>query len=71
MGLAIVVNGSDRTFENLHAPVTLAAIIEELHLKGDRIAVERNGAIVERARWAETEIEPGDRLEIVHFVGGG
>jgi sulfur carrier protein len=71
MSLGIVVNGSESIFEDLEAPVALAAIIEELHLKGDRIAVERNGAIVERARWAETEIDPGDRLEIVHFVGGG
>jgi sulfur carrier protein len=40
-------------------------------LKGDRIAVEHNGQIVQRARWSDTPIASGDRLEVVHFVGGG
>jgi sulfur carrier protein len=40
-------------------------------LKGDRIAVEHNGQIVQRANWAETPVSSGDRLEVVHFVGGG
>jgi sulfur carrier protein len=71
MSLAIVVNGSDSTFENLGAPASLAEVIGELRLKGDRIAVERNGQIVARGRWVDTQVEPGDRLEIVHFVGGG
>jgi sulfur carrier protein len=71
MSLAIVVNGTASTFENLAGPASLAEVIGELRLKGDRIAVERNGEIVERGRWADTQVEPGDRLEIVHFVGGG
>jgi sulfur carrier protein len=40
-------------------------------LKGDRVAVELNGEIVPRAHWVETIVEEGDRLEVVHFVGGG
>jgi thiamine biosynthesis protein ThiS len=40
-------------------------------LKVDRIAVEHNGQIVQRARWADTPVASGDRLEVVHFVGGG
>ncbi|MGD0797803.1 MAG: sulfur carrier protein ThiS [Acidobacteriaceae bacterium] len=71
MSLTIAINGQSRSFEQLEAPAALAEIIGELSLKGDRIAVERNGEIVERGRWAEKQIETGDRLEIVHFVGGG
>ena len=40
-------------------------------MKGDRVAVELNREIVSRAQWAETSLKDGDRLEIVHFVGGG
>ena len=49
----------------------LQALIDAMQLKGDRVAVELNGEIVPRARWAETPIKDRDRLEIVHFVGGG
>ena len=50
---------------------TLAQAIAAMDLKGDRIAVEHNGQIVQRAHWAETAVSSGDRLEVVHFVGGG
>jgi thiamine biosynthesis protein ThiS len=42
-----------------------------MDLKGDRIAVEHNGRIIQRTQWEETSLASGDRLEIVHFVGGG
>lgn len=50
---------------------TLAALIEQLGMRADRVAVELNREIVARERWAATELREGDRLEIVHFVGGG
>jgi len=49
----------------------LQALVETMQLKGDRIAVELNGQIVPRAQWSQTSIKEHDRLEIVHFVGGG
>ncbi len=52
-------------------PSSLNAVIETLALKADRIAVELNGEIVRRTVWPQTSIRSGDRLEIVHFVGGG
>jgi sulfur carrier protein len=52
-------------------PFTLAALIESLAMKPDRVAVELNREIVPRDRWATTLLKDGDRLEIVHFVGGG
>lgn len=51
--------------------LTLAGLLDWLKLPADRVAVERNLEIVPRARWAETAIQPEDRLEVVHFVGGG
>ncbi len=63
----VVINGDARAT----AAPTLAALIEELGMKPDRIAVELNREIVRRERWAETTLHDGDRLEIVHFVGGG
>jgi sulfur carrier protein len=71
MSLSIVLNGQQRMFEMLHPPVNLAQLIAELQLKGDRIAVELNGEIVQRALWPSTPMTAGDRLEVVHFVGGG
>jgi sulfur carrier protein len=71
MSLTLVINGQNRSFDNLTPPVSLAQVIAAMELKGDRIAVEHNGQIVQRAQWADTTISSGDRLEVVHFVGGG
>lgn len=51
--------------------LTLAALLDWLELPADRVAVERNLEIVPRSKWAETMIQTNDRLEVVHFVGGG
>jgi sulfur carrier protein len=51
--------------------VSLAQLISQLGMKGDRVAVELNREIVPRAQWSDTELHERDRLEIVHFVGGG
>ena len=51
--------------------VSLAQLISRLGMQGDRVAVELNREIVPRAQWSDTELHEGDRLEIVHFVGGG
>ena len=51
--------------------LTLAALLEWLKLPADRVAVERNRLIAARSTWGETTIQPDDRLEVVHFVGGG
>ncbi len=51
--------------------LTVAALLSRLGVKGDRVAVERNGEVVKKARHAEQRVEPDDVLEIVTFVGGG
>ncbi len=63
------INGDERSFAE--SPSTLAALVEILGMKSDRVAVELNLDIVPRDRWAATTLKDGDRLEIVHFVGGG
>ena len=71
MSLTLVLNGQTRTFAALSQPSSLELLIAELALKGDRVAVEHNGEIVPRASWPQTTLTEGDRLEVVHFVGGG
>jgi sulfur carrier protein len=66
-----VLNGQTREFEQLAPGANLQDLIAELGLKGDRVAVEHNGNIVSRAEWPDALLAEGDRLEIVHFVGGG
>jgi len=53
------------------AAATVAELVAALGLVGKRIAVERNGEVVPRSRYAQTRIASGDRLEIVGAVGGG
>ncbi len=67
--LAIVVNGAPHVCRDVSA--TVADLIAELALTGKRIAVEKNGEIVPRSRFADTALADGDALEIVVAVGGG
>ena len=66
--IALTINGERRSFDD---PLTVAQLIEQLRLAGKRIALERNGEIVPRGRFAEQTLLDGDRLEIVVAVGGG
>ena len=71
MALTVILNGQPRVFERLSQAVSLEVLVAELGLKGDRVAVEHNGEIVPRSGWAGTALNGGDRVEVVHFVGGG
>ena len=72
MGLLnIQLNGRQRSFAELTSPSALDRLISVLELKPDRIAVEHNGDIVSRIAWPTAMVHSGDKLEIVHFVGGG
>jgi thiamine biosynthesis protein ThiS len=68
--MKLVINGEERDFSS-PTPTTLATLVEILGMKADRVAVELNRDIVPRDRWSETNLKDGDRLEVVHFVGGG
>jgi sulfur carrier protein len=67
--VSITVNGIPRMLSR--AAATVADLVRDMKLEGKRIAVERNGAIVPRSRFAETALTDGDRVEIVGAVGGG
>jgi thiamine biosynthesis protein ThiS len=69
--MQLIINGQSREFATLSVPATVADLIGALGLKGDRVAIEQNGSIVSRAEWSATAVHAGDRLEVVHFVGGG
>ena len=66
--MQITVNGDAREV----APgLTVRGLVEHLGLTEGPVAVERNREVVPRAEHVSTVLEPGDALEIVHFVGGG
>lgn len=66
--MTLTINGDPRNFTD---GLTLAALIAELGMKSDRVAIELNMEIVPRPKWEATTLKDGDKLEIVHFVGGG
>ena len=66
--VTIRINGGDREVPD---GLSLAELVDWLKLPRDRVAVERNLEIVRRPHWEETRIQAGDRLEVVHLVGGG
>ncbi len=67
--MRVVINGEEK--EITGSGLTLAGLVEQLGMKPDRVAVELNRNIVPRDRWPDTRLHEGDRLEVVHFVGGG
>jgi thiamine biosynthesis protein ThiS len=69
--MQLVINGQPREFPELPASARVSDLIAILGLKDDRVAIEQNGEIVSRTSWTETAVQSGDKLEIVHFVGGG
>ena len=66
--MEIIINGERR---EVPPRTSLQDLIHSLDLKQDRVAVELNRQIVRRELWAQTELHDQDRMEIVHFVGGG
>ncbi|HSE97278.1 MAG TPA: sulfur carrier protein ThiS [Blastocatellia bacterium] len=66
--MVIQVNGEEK---ELADGATVAQLIESLALKPERIAIELNRKIMRRAEWASTSLSDGDKVEVVHFVGGG
>ncbi len=71
MALRLVVNGAEKMVETIDAGASLTAFVATLGFRPDRVAVERNGEIVPRAEWPACSLVEDDKLEVVHFVGGG
>ena len=66
--LTVTINGEPR---QVPGPATLLELLERLELDPRTVVVERNREIVRRARLGEVQVEAGDMIELVHFVGGG
>ena len=66
--IAVRLNGDDREVD---AGMTVLELLESLDLEPGLVVVERNREILDRERYGEVEVEAGDTLELVHFVGGG
>lgn len=64
----IILNGEVR---NITDNIAVNRLISELGLKPERLAVEVNSRIIRKADWPSTTLAEGDKVEIVHFVGGG
>jgi len=66
--IAIEVNGETRQVPD---GASVAELLALLGLAAPKVAVERNLEIVPRSAWGGTKLVAGDRLEVVHFIGGG
>ena len=66
--MEIIVNGESRQVDEQY---TVAQLVEDLGLTGRRLAVEVNLKIVPRSTHAAHQFQPGDKVEIVHAIGGG
>ena len=68
VAISIVVNGEKREAQ---PGAMVVDLLVTLGLDSGRVAIERNLEILPRPAWTQTSVEPGDRYEIVQFVGGG
>ncbi|MFY9751595.1 MAG: sulfur carrier protein ThiS [Candidatus Acidiferrales bacterium] len=66
--ITVKINGE---VQEIPEGLSVAALLDHLQMAGDRVAVERNLAILPSAQWNSTPVQAGDSFEIVHLVGGG
>lgn len=66
--MEIIVNGETRKIEN---ELNLRELLEKLDLPDARIAIELNKEVVRKKDWETVKIADRDKIEIIHFVGGG
>ena len=66
--MRIQVNGEPREVEK---NASLSQLVNELSLRPEQVAIELNHKVVRRVQWENTLLQPEDKVEIVHFVGGG
>lgn len=66
--IQIFLNGEKRSVPNA---IDLDRLLEHFSLPKQRIAIELNNSVVRRADWPQTVVNDADKIEVVHFVGGG
>ena len=71
MALDLKINGELRSVHGPSDHAALSAVLGALSVRMELVAIALNDLIVPRAAWGRTLVSSGDRVEIVHFVGGG
>jgi len=66
--MKVFINGETKEIEN---KLSLSGLLKQLSLSSERVAVELNREVVRKKDWETIEIKDADKIEIVHFVGGG
>ena len=66
--MRLTINGEERTYDD---GLTVEALIRDIGIDPTKVAVERNLEIVSKSAYADVHLADGDKLEIVHFIGGG
>jgi sulfur carrier protein len=66
--MKVKINGEEREIKE---NINLTELLKVLELPSERLAVEVNLNVVRRLNWEETKLNEGDKIEIIHFVGGG
>ncbi|MDX1497579.1 MAG: sulfur carrier protein ThiS [Salinisphaeraceae bacterium] len=66
--MQLIINGESQQFDS---PLTIAALLSHLDMTKRRVAVELNGEIIPRSQHEHHQLSDGDKLEIVHAIGGG
>ena len=67
----IKINGQTREFPEGEFPATLSLLLDKMDIDQATVVAEVDGNIVERKKFAETNIETGQSIELIRFVGGG
>ena len=65
------INGEVKEFSKENVPETLADLLNELGLCQPTVVAEIDGKVIEREKFGDTKLKPGQSLELVRFVGGG
>jgi sulfur carrier protein len=68
---ALTINGVEKRFPSGQLPATVAELLEQLGIKAATVVAEVDGQIIEREKFAKTQLHNGQSVELVRFVGGG
>jgi thiamine biosynthesis protein ThiS len=68
MSVRVLINGEEK---GLPGPISVSDLLDRFELPSQRVAIELNKIVIRKSNWTETLVNDGDRIEVVHFVGGG
>ena len=68
MSVKILINGEEK---DLPGSISVSDLLNRFELPSQRVAIELNKNVIRKGDWSETPVNDGDRIEVVHFVGGG